>query len=171
MTENPSFAALAPGHVAVITGAASGIGLAVAKRLAAMHMKVVIADRDRVLLDRAVGEVAAIALSGAGEDGDVLAVDCDVSKADDVLRLADTAYARFREVSFLMNNAGIGNNPGKPWENPDEWKQLVDVNFWGAVHGVEAFAPRMLSQRTAGIIINTGSKQGITTPPGNLAYN
>jgi NAD(P)-dependent dehydrogenase (short-subunit alcohol dehydrogenase family) len=171
MTDEPALAALAPGHVAVVTGAASGIGLAVAKRLAAMHMKVVVADRDREQLDRAVGEVAAIALGVAGEDGDVLAVACDVSKADDLLRLADATYRRFGEVSFLMNNAGIGHNPGKPWENSDDWKRLVDVNFWGAVHGVEAFAPRMLSQGTTGIIVNTGSKQGITTPPGNLAYN
>jgi NAD(P)-dependent dehydrogenase (short-subunit alcohol dehydrogenase family) len=171
MTDEPALAALAPGHVAVITGAASGIGLAVAKRLAAMHMKVVVADRDQAKLDRAVGEVAAIALGGTAEHGDVLAVACDVSKADDLLRLADATYRRFGEVSFLMNNAGIGNNPGKPWENIDGWKELVDVNFWGAVHGVNAFVPRMLSQGTTGIIVNTGSKQGITTPPGNLAYN
>ncbi len=171
MTADPAPAAIAPGHVAVITGAASGIGLAVAKQLAARHMKVVIADRDKAQLDRAVGEVAAIALGGSGEDGDVLEVVCDVSKQDDLFRLADATYKRFGEVSFLMNNAGVGNNPGKPWENPDAWKQLLEVNFWGAVHGVAAFAPRMLSQGTTGIIVNTGSKQGITTPPGNLAYN
>jgi NAD(P)-dependent dehydrogenase (short-subunit alcohol dehydrogenase family) len=171
MNDEPALSALAPGRVAVITGAASGIGLAVAKRLAAMHMKVVLADRDRAQLDRAVGDVAAIALGGAGEDGDVLAVSCDVSKADDLVHLADATYKRFGEVSFLMNNAGVGNNPGKPWENREEWKQLLEVNFWGAVHGVQAFAPRMLSQGTTGIIVNTGSKQGITTPPGNLAYN
>jgi NAD(P)-dependent dehydrogenase (short-subunit alcohol dehydrogenase family) len=171
MTDEPALAALAPGHVAVVTGAASGIGLAVAKRLAAMHMKVVVADRDQAKLDRAVGEVAAIALGGTGEHGDVLAVGCDVSKADDLLRLADATYRKFGEVSFLMNNAGIGDNPGKPWENSDGWKQLIDVNFWSAVHGVNAFVPRMLSQGTTGIIVNTGSKQGITTPPGNLAYN
>ena len=171
MTADPAPAAIAPGHVAVITGAASGIGFAVAKQLAARHMKVVIADRDKAQLERAVGEVAAIALGGAGEDGDVLEVVCDVSKQDDLFRLADATYKRFGEVSFLMNNAGVGNNPGKPWENPDAWKQLLEVNFWGAVHGVEAFAPRMLSQGTTGLIVNTGSKQGITTPPGNLAYN
>ena len=77
----------------------------------------------------------------------------------------------FGEVSLLMNNAGVGNNPGKPWENRDGWKALIDVNFWGAVHGVEAFAPRMLAAGKPGLIVNTGSKQGITTPPGNLAYN
>ncbi|TIW83554.1 MAG: SDR family NAD(P)-dependent oxidoreductase, partial [Mesorhizobium sp.] len=67
--------------------------------------------------------------------------------------------------------AGVGDNPGKPWENRDGWKRLLDINFWGVVHGVEAFAPRMLAAAKPGLIVNTGSKQGITTPPGNLAYN
>ncbi|MCV3241052.1 SDR family NAD(P)-dependent oxidoreductase [Mesorhizobium sp. ZC-5] len=169
--DNSTLPALAPGRVAVITGAASGIGLAVARQLAAMHMKVVLADRDKAQLDEAAGEVAAIALGGAGEDGDALAVICDVSKPEDLVRLADTAFGRFGEVSFLMNNAGVGNNPGKPWEDREAWRKLIDVNFWGAVHGVEAFVPRMLAQGSAGIVVNTGSKQGITTPPGNLAYN
>ncbi|TIT98618.1 MAG: SDR family NAD(P)-dependent oxidoreductase, partial [Mesorhizobium sp.] len=71
----------------------------------------------------------------------------------------------------LMNNAGVGNNPGKPWENRDAWKRLLDINFWGIVHGVEAFTPHMLATGRPGLIVNTGSKQGITTPPGNLAYN
>ena len=70
-----------------------------------------------------------------------------------------------------MNNAGVGNNPGKPWENLEAWKTLIDVNFWGVVHGVQAFGARMLAQGTPALIVNTGSKQGITTPPGNLAYN
>jgi NAD(P)-dependent dehydrogenase (short-subunit alcohol dehydrogenase family) len=170
-TEQSVLPALAPGRVAVVTGAASGIGLAVAKQLAAMHMKIVLADRDKAQLDLAAGAVAAIALANAGEDGDALAVACDVSKPEDLGRLADAAFARFGEVSFLMNNAGVGNNPGKPWENRDAWRNLIEVNFWGAVYGVEAFAPRMLAQGSAGIIVNTGSKQGITTPPGNLAYN
>ncbi|GLS28817.1 Short-chain dehydrogenase [Mesorhizobium albiziae] len=169
--ERYALPALAPGHVAVITGAASGIGLAVARQLAALHMKVVLADRDKAQLDLAAGEVAAIALANSGEDGDAMAVVCDVSEPEDLARLAEAAYARFGEVSFLMNNAGVGNNPGKPWEDRDAWRKLIDTNFWGAVHGVEAFAPRMLAQGSAGIIVNTGSKQGITTPPGNLAYN
>ena len=170
-SDSATLTALAPGRVAVVTGAASGIGLAVAKQLAAMHMKVVLADRDKAQLDQAAGEVAAIALGNAGEDGDALAVVCDVSKPEDLARLADTAFGRFGEVSFLMNNAGVGNNPGKSWEDREAWRKLIDVNFWGAVHGVEAFVPRMLAQGSAGIVVNTGSKQGITTPPGNLAYN
>ncbi|MET0597581.1 MAG: SDR family NAD(P)-dependent oxidoreductase [Mesorhizobium sp.] len=163
--------ALQPGRAAVITGAASGIGLATARQLAALHMKVVLADRSPEALEKAVGEVAAIALAGDGEAGDAVAVACDVSRADELERLADTAFSRFGEISFLMNNAGVGDNPGKPWENLDRWRRLIDINFWGAVHGVAAFVPRMLAQGAEGLIVNTGSKQGITTPPGNLAYN
>ncbi|TGS48218.1 MULTISPECIES: SDR family NAD(P)-dependent oxidoreductase [unclassified Mesorhizobium] len=158
--------ALGRGNTAVITGAASGIGLAAAKRLALMGMKIVLADIAGPRLDDASRAVAAI----AGDDA-VLAVASDVSKADEVDRLADRAFGAFGEVSLLMNNAGVGDNPGKPWENRDGWKRLLDINFWGVVHGVEAFAPRMLAAAKPGLIVNTGSKQGITTPPGNLAYN
>ncbi|TGV27012.1 SDR family NAD(P)-dependent oxidoreductase [Mesorhizobium sp. M4B.F.Ca.ET.143.01.1.1] len=156
--------ALASGNVAVITGAASGIGLAAAKRFAAMGMKIVLADIGGARLDEASRAVAAIG-------GDVLAVATDVSAADEVDRLAETAQGAFGDVSLLMNNAGVGNNPGKPWENRDAWKRLLAINFWGVVHGVEAFAPAMLASGKPGLIINTGSKQGITTPPRNLAYN
>ncbi|MBZ9773452.1 SDR family NAD(P)-dependent oxidoreductase [Mesorhizobium sp. CO1-1-8] len=158
--------ALAPGNAAVITGAASGIGLAAAKRLALMDMKIVLADIAGARLDDASRAVSAI----AGDDA-VLAVAVDVSKADEVDRLAERAFGAFDGVSLLMNNAGVGDNPGKPWENRDAWKRLLDINFWGVVHGVEAFAPRMLASARPGLIVNTGSKQGITTPPGNLAYN
>jgi NAD(P)-dependent dehydrogenase (short-subunit alcohol dehydrogenase family) len=155
--------AMYAGRTAVITGGASGIGLATARRLSAAGMNIVIADRPGAALD------AAAALIGGGDR--TLAVDCDVAKPENLEMLADQAYGRFGEVSFLMNNAGVGNNPGKPWENLDAWKALVDINFWGVVHGVQAFGARMLAQDTPAIIVNTGSKQGITTPPGNLAYN
>ncbi|WP_137931905.1 SDR family NAD(P)-dependent oxidoreductase [Mesorhizobium comanense] len=158
--------ALGQGNTAVITGAASGIGLAAAKRLALMGMKIVLADIGGARLDDASRAISAI----AGDDA-VLAVASDVSKPDEVDRLADRAFGAFGGVSLLMNNAGIGDNPGKPWENRDAWKRLIDINFWGVVHGVEAFAPRMLASGRPGLIVNTGSKQGITTPPGNLAYN
>jgi len=159
--------ALAAGRVAVITGGASGIGLATAKRLSGLGMKIVLADREGSALDASAAAVGDI----AGGAGKVIAVACDVARPEELEKLADQAYATFGEVSFLMNNAGIGANPGKPWENLDGWKSLIEVNFWGVVHGVQAFGQRMLSQGTAGIIVNTGSKQGITTPPGNLAYN
>ncbi|RWP35947.1 SDR family NAD(P)-dependent oxidoreductase [Mesorhizobium sp.] len=159
--------ALGSGNVAVITGGASGIGLAAARRLAAMGLKIVLADIGGARLDEAAQNVATI----AGDSAAVLAVATDVSKAEEVDRLAEKAFDAFGGVSLLMNNAGVGNNPGKPWENRDAWKRLLDINFWGVVHGVEAFVPRMLAAGKPGLIVNTGSKQGITTPPGNLAYN
>ncbi|MEQ1943007.1 SDR family NAD(P)-dependent oxidoreductase [Mesorhizobium sp. VNQ89] len=159
--------ALSAGRAAVITGGASGIGLAAATRLAQAGMKVALADLGGTALDAATAQV--IQASGRAEN--VLSVACNVANPADLAALADKAFAKFGEVSFLMNNAGVGNNPGKPWENLDAWKQLIDINFWGVVHGVQAFGERMLAQGKPAIIVNTGSKQGITTPPGNLAYN
>ncbi len=167
MTEH-TIPALAPGNVAVVTGGASGIGLAAAKRLARMGLRVAVADRAGPPLQRAFAELVAIA---AGGPEDVIAVACDVSRPEEMARLAEETDSKLGDVSFLMNNAGVGNNPGRPWENLDAWQDLMSVNFWGVVHGVQAFAPAMLSARRPGMIVNTGSKQGITTPPGNLAYN
>src|SRR5688572_32923908 len=102
--------ALARGRTAVITGAASGIGLAAARRLASAGMNIVLADRAGAALDAAATAVA----DAAGGADKVLAVACDVSKPENLAALAEKAYAKFGEVSFLMNNAGVGNNPGKP---------------------------------------------------------
>lgn len=164
----PVTPALAYGNVAVITGAASGIGYAAARKLAGMGLRVVIADREGSALHHALKELVALALGGPE---DVIAVACDVSNPEDLARLADETHTQFGTPSFVMNNAGVGNNPGKPWENGDAWRALLAVNFWGVVHGVQAFAPPMLASGKPGMIVNTGSKQGITTPPGNLAYN
>lgn len=167
MTE-PVTPALAYGNVAVITGAASGIGYAVARKLAGMGLRVAIADRESPALHHALKELVAVALGGPE---DVIAIACDVTSPEDLARLADEAQAQFGVPSFVLNNAGVGNNPGKPWANADGWRALLEVNFWGVVNGVQAFAPRMLASGKPGLIVNTGSKQGITTPPGNLAYN
>lgn len=161
MTEAPH-PALIPGNVAVITGGASGIGLAVAKAFAELGLKIVLADRDTEALER-----AAAGLGGA----DILIRGCDVSSPADVTALHEAAAARFGAVHVLMNNAGAGMNPGKPWENPDGWRQLLDVNLGGVLNGVQAFLPAMLEHGRPGLVINTGSKQGITLPPGNAAYN
>ncbi len=161
-------AAFAPGNVAVITGAASGIGLAAATRLADAGMRLVLADLGGDALDSAAERVAIRTRSGAA---DVLAVATDVADRAALGRLADETAARFGPVSVLMNNAGIGRNPGSPWEDGAGWKALLDVNLWGIAHGVEAFVPAMLASDAPGVVINTGSKQGITSPPGNYAYN
>ncbi|MET0792699.1 MAG: SDR family NAD(P)-dependent oxidoreductase [Polyangiaceae bacterium] len=153
------------GGVAVVTGAASGIGLAAAKRFAALGMKLVMADLGGEALERAAQEVA------DGAASDVIAAATDVSQRDQVLRLSAEVARTFGPVSVLMNNAGVGRNPGLPWENSAAWKSLVDVNLWGVVHGVEAFLPGMIEAQQPSLVINTGSKQGITSPPGNSAYN
>jgi len=160
--------ALAPGKVAVVTGAASGIGWAAARRFFEMGMKVVLADRVQEALTQAAAALVARAPERAG---DVLAVPTDVAHRDQVLALRAAVETRFDAVSVLMNNAGVGDNPGQPWEHSDAWKSLLAVNLWGIVHGVEAFVPAMLAAQGPALIINTGSKQGITSPPGNPAYN
>jgi NAD(P)-dependent dehydrogenase (short-subunit alcohol dehydrogenase family) len=158
----PQHPALAPGRVAVVTGAASGIGLAAAQRFAALGMRVVMADVDAAALDAAVASVA----SGT----DVLAVPTDVGRREEVERLKERAYAAFGEVALLMNNAGREGGGGL-FADPERWRQILETNLWGVVNGVQVFAPAMVEQGTPCAVVNTGSKQGITTPPGDTAYN
>jgi NAD(P)-dependent dehydrogenase (short-subunit alcohol dehydrogenase family) len=132
-------------------------------------MKVTLADLGGPRLDAAAAEVTRLAAPNNGST--VLAVPTDVSRREDLFRLRDRVLEQQGPVAVLMNNAGLGNNPGLPWENSDAWKALVDVNLWGVVHGVEAFVPGMLAGTAPALVINTGSKQGITSPPGNFAYN
>jgi NAD(P)-dependent dehydrogenase (short-subunit alcohol dehydrogenase family) len=155
--------AIAPGRVAVITGGASGIGLAAGVRLAGLGMRVVLADLRQEALDAAAAQVRA-----AG--GEVLTVATDVSRIEDVRRLKDAAYARFGEVALLMNNAGTGPGGG-PFDHYDRWRHVLEVNLWGIINGVQTFTQAMIDQGTPCAIVNTGSKQGITCPPGDTAYN
>ncbi len=148
--------ALTPGRTAVVTGAASGIGLAV-----------VLADLSGERLDAASGEIADLAPEGRRV---VKAVATDVSKIEDLRRLREAAAGDFGDVAVVMNNAAI-DPVGRPWEDYEAWQRLIAVNLWGVVNGVQAFAPSMAASGTPGLIVNTGSKQGITTPPGNAAYN
>jgi NAD(P)-dependent dehydrogenase (short-subunit alcohol dehydrogenase family) len=159
--------ALAAGRVAVITGAASGIGLAASRRFASMGLKVCLADRPGNALEQAAAEVAVAAPQGQAS---VLAVPTDVSSLAEVEALRDAAYARFGEVAVLMNNAGTAPGGG-PWDHIDRWRRVLEVNLWGVIIGVHIFSQCMLAQGTAGVIVNTGSKQGITCPPGDTAYN
>ena len=94
----------------------------------------------------------------------------DVSSLDDVRRLKTSVYDAFGEVAVLMNNAGTGGG-GELFGDPARWRRILDVNLWGVINGVQAFAPDMIRQGTAAAIVNTGSKQGITCPPGDTAYN
>lgn len=168
MTEQSTFeAAFRAGNTAVVTGAASGIGLAAACHFAKLGMNLALADREGPALGAAAQKVSELA--GGAEH--VLELATDVSRPADLARLRDATMARFGSVSVLMNNAGVGNNPGLPWENSADWKALFDVNLWGVMHGVEAFVPGLLASQKPAVVINTGSKQGITSPPGNAAYN
>jgi len=114
---------LSPGNVALVTGAASGIGLAAARRFAGLGMTLVMADLGGPTLERARAEVSENART------DVLAVATDVSQLAALQRLHAEVAQRFGTVSVLMNNAGVGNNPGLPWENGEAWQKLIDVNL------------------------------------------
>jgi NAD(P)-dependent dehydrogenase (short-subunit alcohol dehydrogenase family) len=157
----PAHPALAPGRVAVITGAASGIGLAAARRFASIGMKVCLADLSGDALVRAAATI---------DSKDVLTVATDVSWLESVQALKDRVYATWGEVAVVMNNAGTAPGGG-PYDHVDRWRKVLDVNLWGVIHGVQTFASAMLAQKTPGAIVNTGSKQGITCPPGDTAYN
>ena len=157
--------ALQPGGTAVVTGAASGIGLAASRRFATLGLNVVLCDRPGDALERARDTVAAC---GTGR---IRAFAADVSQPDQVLALRDFALATTDAVSILMNNAATGDNPGHAWENPAGWRTLLETNLHGVINGVQAFAGGMLASGRPALIVNTGSKQGITLPPGNSAYN
>jgi NAD(P)-dependent dehydrogenase (short-subunit alcohol dehydrogenase family) len=144
----------------VITGGASGIGLAAARRFVDAGMKVCIADVDDDALGKARDALGA----------DAIAVRTNVADLKDVERLRDRAYDAFGDVAVLMNNAGVGGGGG-PWSGYEGWQRVLGVNLWGVVNGVHAFTQRMIDQGTPCAIINTGSKQGITNPPGDTAYN
>ncbi len=159
-----SHPALTEDSVAVVTGGASGIGLAAAKRFAAMGMTLVIAD----VRDSLFANVSA-ELREAGAK-DVLTAEVDVADRAQVEWLEKDVAARFGGTDILMNNAGI--QPGSSVFGDDAtWHRILDVNFWGIANGARVFAPRMIDRGRPGAIVNTGSKQGITTPPGDPAYN
>ena len=162
-----SHPAIAANHVAVITGGASGIGLAAAMRFAGLGLKVCIADLGGDRLKEAEAKVASVA---RGASADVMAVAVDVSRIEEVSELENEVRQRFGCADILMNNAGI--QPGSTMFGPAEnWQRVLGVNLWGIIHGSQVFAPRMIERGRPGLIINTGSKQGITTPPGDPAYN
>ncbi|KAK7464777.1 hypothetical protein VKT23_005984 [Stygiomarasmius scandens] len=153
------------GRVAVITGGASGIGAAAALELAKLGLKIAIADVNPSALEDVGKQVAAIA-----GDSNVLVIPTDVSVLEQVVQLKDKVYEHWGEVAVLMNNAGIGPK-GTSWDGIENWKKVFDVNLFGIVNVQQTFVPLMIHQENQSMIINTGSKQGITNPPGNAAYN
>ena len=156
--------ALTSDSVAVVTGGASGIGLASATKFAGMGMRLVIVDRAEDKLAAAASDLRA---AGAA---DVMTASADISDRAQVEALEKEVTDRFGGTDILMNNAGIGGRSSclGPLE---AWQAILGVNLWGVVHGTQVFAPGMVARGRPGAIINTGSKQGITTPPGNPAYN
>ncbi len=159
--------ALVPDSVAVVTGGAAGIGLAAAKRFAHLGIRVCIADIGTDRLKQAADEIATVAKRGSE---DVLAIETDVSRVEDLVALEAAVRDRFGGTDVLMNNAGV--QPGSALFGPAEnWERVIAVNLWGVIHGTRTFVPDMIERGRPGLIINTGSKQGITTPPGDPAYN
>ena len=156
--------AFQPNAVAVITGGASGIGLATAQRLAAMSLRLVIVDIRENLLEPAAEHLRQM---GAQE---VMASSTDVSDREALVELEALVAERFGGTDILMNNAGI--QPGSTiLDGSENWLHILGVNLGGIVYGTQIFVPRMIEQARPGLVINTGSKQGITTPPGDPAYN
>lgn len=150
------------GRVAVITGAAKGIGAAAARHVHRLGMKLALLDRDGEALSALVRE-----LNG---DGSVQAITGDVTNPEVLQRLCDMVYETHGNVALLMNNAGISAGAG-PWSDLAAWRHQLEVNFFSILLAQTIFVPRMLAQARRGAIVNLGSKEGITTPPGNAAYS
>jgi NADP-dependent 3-hydroxy acid dehydrogenase YdfG len=150
------------GRTAVVTGAASGIGLALAERFAAEGMRVVLADVDEARVEEAASRV--------GNGADVLAARVDVASYDEVERLAARTTERFGDVHLLCNNAGV-QMLGPAWElDLEEWRWMLGINLWGVIHGLRAFVPAMVEHGEAGHVVNTASVGGLVTFPGMAMY-
>jgi NAD(P)-dependent dehydrogenase (short-subunit alcohol dehydrogenase family) len=161
MNHHPAFTA---GRGAVITGGASGIGLATAQYCAGRGMTIFLADIDQAAL---TGAKAAILAAHPGSE--VEAVTTDVADRAAVQRLHDRA-AKAGPIGLVMNNAGVEGG-GSLTADASRWHKIIDTNLWGVINGVQVFMPTLLAQGIPAAIINTGSKQGITMPPGDTAYN
>ncbi len=153
------------GGIAVVTGSASGVGRVAAIRFAQAGLDVVLADLPGDALNSALQDVR----DAATPDAKVIAIPTDVSDARSVNSLADVVFAE-GQVAVLMNNAGIAR-PTSSWTDADNWRQLIEVNLFGVLNCVQSFLPRMIEANRPAVVINTGSKQGFTNPPGNAGYN
>lgn len=162
-----SHSALAPGRVAVVIGGAAGIGRAAAEGFARRGLHVGLADRDTGHLNEAATAAAA---AGADHGVNIMTHAVDVADVEQVKTLETVVRSRFGGTDVLMNNAGVqpGSNVFGPAEN---WRQVLNINLWGVIHGTQTFVPPMIERGGPGLVINTGSKQGIANPPGDPAYN
>jgi NAD(P)-dependent dehydrogenase (short-subunit alcohol dehydrogenase family) len=154
------------GRIAVVTGAASGIGLALAERFAAEKMKLVLADVEAAALESAHASIRA-------QGGDAIAVRTDVMREEEVKRLAEAAFDKFGNVHILCNNAGVGGVLGGDglWNlSQQDWDWVLGVNFFGVLYGIRHFVPRMLEQGQAGQIVNTASVAGLISGGTGAAY-
>jgi NAD(P)-dependent dehydrogenase (short-subunit alcohol dehydrogenase family) len=143
------------GKVAVITGGANGLGLAMARRFGAAGMKIVIGDIE-------TGALADAEASLAADGIEVIGRRTDVALSGDLEALADAAYERFGAVHVLANNAGVGGSPGAMWELSEaDWQWVIDVDLWSVIHGIRAFVPRMIDGGEEGHVINTASVAGL----------
>ena len=156
--------AIRKGAVAIITGAAVGIGYAIARRVSSEGMKIVLFDRDAAALD-----VATKTLLNEFPEVKLLAIKGDVTSENDLHQLYEKSCG-FGEVSLLVNNAAIIKGAG-PWDGMSKWRTLMDINFWSVLTLQQLFVETMFSQNGAASIVNLGSKEGITTRPGNAAYS
>lgn len=152
------------GKVAVVTGAASGIGRALAARCANEGMQVVLADIEQEPLTKFAQE-----LEAAGHQ--VLAVRTDVSKGAAIEELARQTIAKFGAVHLLFNNAGVGEGSDTIWEHTvADWEWVLGVDLWSVIHGIRVFVPLMLEQDTEAHIVNTASLAGLISYPGSAIY-
>lgn len=154
------------GKVAVITGAASGVGKQLALRLAREGVKIVLADIEQKALDTATAEVRAAGVAAIG-------VVTDVSKRDQVDALRDRAFAEFGKVQMVFNNAGVGGGGGpSTWETSEKaYRWAMDVNFFGPLNGILSFTPRLIAQNEEALISATSSGAGLVFPPNAPAYS
>src|SRR5260370_18811238 len=160
-------AAMSANNVAVVTGGASGLGLAAAIRFAGFGMKVCIADLDSNRLAEAETKLSSVAPGGAA---DGMVATADVSRIEDVAELEVAVRERFGGTDILMNNAGI--QPGSEIFGPlQNWRRVIGVNLWGVIHGAQVFAAGLVRRRRPRLILNTGPNQGLPTPPVGPPHN
>lgn len=155
------------GNVAVITGAALGIGQAIAMRLAETGMSVVMTDLESDDFDASLDSVRKAAKGGPEA---VIGVVSDVSQPEQIAKVKEKTIDAFGKVNFLANNAVTRIGRGFDADLAD-WRRAIDVNVWGPIVGVRTFLPAMFDTAGPGAIVNLGSKQGITNPPGHPVYN